>query len=39
MPGGQLQPVFVQHGNQTLVCFNGTSDTPLPLPPHTPPSS
>ena len=39
MAGGQLQPVFVQHGDQTLVCFDRTSDTPLPLPAHVPPSN
>ncbi len=39
MAGGRLEPVFVQHGDQTLVCFNGTADTPIPLPSNTPPSS
>ncbi|HUC38384.1 MAG TPA: ABC transporter substrate-binding protein [Acidimicrobiales bacterium] len=39
MAGGVLAPAEVQGGDQTLVCFKQGSDTPLPLPPHTPPSS
>jgi len=38
MPGGKLKPVFVQHGDQTLICFDNSSDTPLPLGAHVPPS-
>jgi branched-chain amino acid transport system substrate-binding protein len=41
MPGGTLKPMFVQHGNQTLVCFTSVdSDTPAsPLPASVPPNT
>ncbi|MGD0321098.1 MAG: ABC transporter substrate-binding protein [Acidimicrobiales bacterium] len=37
--GGKLKPVFVQNGDEAFVCFNGSSDRPIPLPGHVPPSS
>jgi ABC-type branched-subunit amino acid transport system substrate-binding protein len=37
MPGAKLKPVFVQHGDQTLICFDNSSDRPLPLGAHVPP--
>lgn len=40
MSGGVVKPILVQNGDQTMLCFNGTTDKPIqPLPAHVPPNS
>jgi branched-chain amino acid transport system substrate-binding protein len=40
MSGGTLKPILVQNGDETLVCFNQNSDTPIqPLPANVPPNT
>ena len=38
-PSGTYQPIFVQHGDQTLMCFNATTPKVLPLPAGLEPTS
>lgn len=38
-PQGTYQSIFVQHGDQTYVCFDATSPKPIPLPTGLEPTS